>query len=76
MFDTHRLNEKGIEAMSRFKTRMSIAASQCLTEMPDGRDKALFRTKLEEAMFFGAKAISESEENHSEIVRYPEVQQD
>ena len=73
MFESYKLNEKGFEAMKNFKEKMSIAASEAMLLMPEGREKALFKTKIEEAVFFGAKAVSSSEGNFEEIINYTEV---
>lgn len=70
MFDTHKLNEKGFAEVVAFKTLMSRAAYDALVYLPDGREKSLFLTKLEEAMFFGTKAIASNPENHTEITKY------
>lgn len=70
MFDTHKLNEKGFEEMKRFKTKMAETVKDLLTMMPEGREKAIFQTKLEEAVFFGAKAIASKDGNSTEITSY------
>lgn len=72
MFQTHKLNEQGFKAMSDFKTEMSQVVSKAMDAMPEGRDKTIFKTKVEEAVFFGAKAIAGTEGNFTEIVDYPE----
>ena len=70
MFETHKLNESGFAEVSKLKTGMNKAVSEALELMPEGREKSVFKTKLEEAMFFGTKAIATKPENHTEIVRY------
>jgi len=72
MFATHMLNEAGFAAMSRYKTEMSFSVSLVVEMMPEGRDKALFLTNIETAVFYGAKAIAAKPENHTEIINYPE----
>lgn len=73
MFETHKLNEKGFKEMNDYKTEMSRVVSAVALNMPEGREKAIFKTKIEEAVFFGAKAISSKPENFTEIVNYPET---
>jgi hypothetical protein len=70
MFDTHKLNDKGFAEVKRFKETMSVAVSLVLNDMPEGREKSLFKTQIETAMFFGTKAIAGKEGNFTEIVKY------
>jgi hypothetical protein len=70
MFDTHKLNENGFSEVKQFKTAMSEAVGNALKLLPEGREKAIFLTKLEEAMFFGTKAIASKDGNHTEITKY------
>ena len=70
MFDTHKLNENGLVQVKLFKTLMSKAVTEALTYIPDSREKSIFVTKLEEAMFFGTKAIASEPLNHTEITKY------
>lgn len=70
MFDTHKLNENGFREMRVFKSAMANAAKTVLDMMDDGREKALFTTKLEEAVFFGAKAIAQKPDNHESKEAY------
>jgi len=72
MFKTHKLTEKGFEKMKEFKFTMGKAVETVLKKMPDSREKSIFKTKIEEGMFFGAKAIAEKPENHSEVINYLE----
>ena len=74
MFETHKLNEAGFKAMHEFKQKMSLAVSEAMFAMPEGRNKAIFKTKIDEAVFFGAKAIAEHEGNFTEIVNYQEFE--
>lgn len=70
MFDTHRLNDTGFAAMTSFKEKMAQATREAIALMPDGREKSIFITKLEEAVFFGAKAIASKQENHESKTEY------
>lgn len=70
MFDTHKLNEAGFETMKTYKSVMADAVKDVLDMMPESREKSIFITKMEEAVFFGAKAIASRAENHTEIISY------
>jgi hypothetical protein len=50
MFETHKLNEQGFAEVNQLKTEMAKAITNALLLMPEGRDKSIFVTKLEEAM--------------------------
>lgn len=73
MFETHKLNETGFEKVREFKTALSVAVATAMKELPEGREKSIFKTKVEEAVFFGTKAIAANPANHTEIVNYPEA---
>ncbi len=70
MFDTHKLNENGFEKMKTYKQTMADAVKAVVSTMPDGRDRSIFLTKMEEGIFFGAKAIASQPENHTEVTTY------
>jgi len=70
MFDSHKLNDTGFEAVKNFKTILSMAVKASLDLMPEGRERAIFTTKLEEAIFFGTKAIAGKEGNFTDITVY------
>lgn len=72
MFETHKLNDKGFSDVSTAKSIMNKAVLEVLDHMPEGRDKSIFITKIEEAMFFGTRALAAKEGNYTEIVRYGE----
>jgi hypothetical protein len=70
MFETHKLNDKGLAEVTKFKTDLVNAVEAAFDLMPDGREKSVFKTKLEEAVFFGTKAIAGKAGNFSEIITY------
>ena len=70
MFETHKLNETGFTEVAKLKSEMNKSVTEALTLMPEGREKAVFKTKIEEAMFFGTKAIAGKDGNYTEIVKY------
>jgi hypothetical protein len=70
MFDTHKLNELGFSEMQVYKKSMAEAVKYVQEFMPESREKAIFMTKMEEAIFFGAKAIAQKPTNYTEIVSY------
>ena len=70
MFDTHKLNETGFARVKAFKEEMSCAVGKAFELLPEGRDKSIFITKIEEAVFFGTRAIAADDGNFSEIVKY------
>lgn len=70
MFDTHKLNDTGFERMKVYKEAMAAAVTFVSGQMPECREKSIFITKMEEGVFFGAKAIASNPENHSEVTKY------
>jgi hypothetical protein len=70
MFDTHKLNDAGFAEMQRFKQNMANAVKNVTQDMPDSREKSIFLTKIEEAVFFGAKAIASNPAYHYEVTTY------
>ncbi|MBP9763627.1 MAG: hypothetical protein KBD10_02690 [Candidatus Pacebacteria bacterium] len=66
MFEFHLLNEQGKSEVTEYKTILGDAVNQVLKMMPECREKSIFKTKLEEAVFFGTKAIAQKEGNYSE----------
>lgn len=70
MFETHKLNETGFDKVRGLKETMNKAAKEVLAFIPDGRDKSIFITKLEEGMFFATRAIAAQEGNHTEVIKY------
>jgi hypothetical protein len=73
MFETHKLNETGFTKVAQFKEGLSLAVSSAMKHLPEGREKSIFKTKLEEAVFFGTRAIAADPQNHTEVVNYPEA---
>ena len=71
MFDTHKLNEQGFAQVKIFKDGLANAVNALLVGIPDGREKALFMTNMETAVFYGTKAIASKPGNYTEIVQYP-----
>jgi hypothetical protein len=49
---------------------MSKTTQDALDLMPEGREKAVFKTKLEEAVFLGTKAIASKEGNFTEVITF------
>ena len=76
MFDMHMLNPNGVQEVRKLKTEMNKAASKALALMPDGREKQLFKTHLETAMFYGTKAVASKDGNYSEIIKFVEGETD
>ncbi len=72
MFETHKLNELGLKEVRDLKSSMSFTISRVMKTMPEGRDKAIFKTKIEEALFFGTRALASKEGNYTEIIEYTE----
>jgi len=70
MFETHKLNDKGFSQVKSFKEAMSEVVRVSSLLMNDGREKAIFETKIEEAVFFGTKAIANNPSNHTETINY------
>jgi len=70
MFEMHMLNETGKNEMKKYKSDFAVGVKQALDLMPEGREKALFKTKIEEAVFFGAKAIAGKQGNFDSITDF------
>lgn len=70
MFDTHKLNEQGFKEVSQLKLSMADAVFKALLLMPEGREKSVFKTHIETAMFFGTKAIASKDGNYTELIKY------
>lgn len=72
MFETHKLNELGFKVVKEFKEDLSLAISKAMVLIPEGRDKSIFKTKIEEAVFFGTRGIASDKNNHTEVINYAE----
>jgi hypothetical protein len=70
MFPSHRLNEQGFKEMDYFKGRLAHVVRELCDLMPEGREKSIFQTKVEEASFFGAKAIACKPQNILEVKEF------
>ena len=70
IFCTHKLNDLGFAKVKMFKKIMSSAVSNVVQDLPETRNKAIFLSKIEEAMFFGTKAIAEEAHCHTEKISY------
>ena len=69
-FQTHKLNENGFAHVKNFKEKIIEVLRYIEKVTPQGRDRACFVTKLEEASFWGTKAIASAPENHTEVINY------
>jgi hypothetical protein len=72
MFSTHKLNDQGFAQVKIFKNVMASAVEAVLAGMPEGRERSIFLTKLDEAVFFGTKAIAGKPGNFTEVTEYPQ----
>lgn len=70
MFETHKCNESGFAEIATFKTQIAHALREVDGLLPEGREKSIFKTKIEEAIFFGTKSIASKPENHTEVTNY------
>jgi hypothetical protein len=70
MFGMHKCNDSGLKAIDRAKTSLSKVCQEILAEIPDGRDKSIFITKVEEAAFFMTRAIASKQGNFTDVKEY------
>lgn len=70
MFETYKLNDKGMDEVKAFKAILSEAVDACLRLMPEGREKQIFKTKVEEAGMFGARSVAGKVGNHTDVVPF------
>ena len=66
MFETHKLNDKGFKEVAEFKDAMKEAFEKVEKLMPESREKSVFKTHLETALFYGKKAIADKDGNYEE----------
>lgn len=70
MLSTYLLNDTGLEKTKTMKTCLQTAVTEVLTMLPEGREKSIFKTKIEEAAFFATRAIAAEPTNHKEAIHY------
>lgn len=70
MFESHVLNEKGINEIDEFKEKFANAFIEALSLMTENREKSIFKTKIEDAVFWGTKAIASKEDNFTKVKIY------
>jgi len=64
MFKTHRLNNTGFEEVEKFKDTLRKTVTTLEKMLPtDSRELSMFKTKMEEAAFWGTRAIAMKEKN-------------
>jgi len=66
----YKLTQAGIISLQASKLTFSDAQETILGMMPEGREKAIVRTKLQEASFYMTRGIASAEQNHSEIITH------
>jgi len=70
MFETHILNDTGLEAVKSFKRMMTHTMDHTLELLPEGVEKAVFKTKMQEGVFFATKAIASKPGHYTNIINY------
>ena len=71
MFESYTLNERGHAEVAKFKTNMAEAAKKVLTLLPENTlETTLFCQKMEEALFYGTKAICSKDGNYNDVIEY------
>ena len=70
MFHTYLLNDTGLEQTKAMKSKLQAAVNEVLEMIPEGREKAIFKTKVEEAAFFVTRAIASKDGNYKEVINY------
>lgn len=62
-FTSYPLNEAGIEKVNKTRASFDALLESLKTDLKDGREFSIVKTKLEEASFFAIKGISVNPEN-------------
>lgn len=63
-FRSHKSNAEGIKNMDAIRSALTTVAMSISSLCPEGRELALARTKLEEAMFWANAAIARQGEDY------------
>ena len=69
-FTTHKLNNAGFEEVAQYKTEVVKVKKFIEKNIPEGRERSLALTKLEECSFWGTKAIASKPNNHEQETKY------
>jgi hypothetical protein len=68
----YQLTKDGQRELELFKNNLAKAITFATAFMPDNtREKSLFLTKMEEAGFYGSRAIASKVGNYEATVSYP-----
>lgn len=70
MLHTYLLNDEGLQRTKELKSKLQAGINDVLALLPEGREKSIFKTKVEEAAFFATRAIAMQPENHKEVISY------
>lgn len=65
-FEVHILNGDGIDKAKKIAADFDTLLESLKTYVPEGREFAIVKTKMEEACFFGKKAIANHPGNQGE----------
>ncbi len=64
-FEVHMLNERGKVAAGNIAILFNDLLAALETDLPNGRELAIVKTKLEEACFFAKKAVASNPDNQA-----------
>lgn len=70
MFNEYILNEAGKSELNEFKKLMAAMTRRTTDLMPEGHELDEFRVRIEEATYFGSRAICSKEGNHCGLLMY------